>query len=201
MSVHLQNHMHLASTFLGEHSTHRAEGTFGSMHVIIHGRRFMRTRSHSGKSQWKMPCTSLINLERRQSKTVGCQAVKLNLSEQKVDIPLVVAADTVCLQALKDRLVATLRQAVASRAVGNHPVHSNFETLCQLFPRLGLEQLVSNGNNLSGASFESNHFAEESVNKVVSCHVLAARDEHSTSQKPVHHSDDGMVASRGRQQS
>ena len=58
VSVHLQDHVHLPSTFLGEHSTHRIEGTFSSMHVIIHGRRFMCMRSHSGKIQWKMGCTS-----------------------------------------------------------------------------------------------------------------------------------------------
>ena len=65
VSVHLQDHMHLASTFFSKHCTHRMEGTFSSMYVIFHGRRFMRVRSHSGKIQWKMGCTSLINLERR----------------------------------------------------------------------------------------------------------------------------------------
>ena len=37
VSVYLQDHMHLASTFLGKHCTHRIEGTFRSLHVIIHG--------------------------------------------------------------------------------------------------------------------------------------------------------------------
>ena len=190
--------MHLASTFLGEHSTHRIEGTFSSMHVFIHGRRFICMRSHSGNIQWKMRCTSLIILERRQSKTVGWQFVKLNLSEQKVDIPLVVAEVAVCPQGLIDRLVAALCQAVSSRAVGHQLVHLNFEMLCQLFPRLGLGQLVSIGNSLSRASFESNCFAWEHVNEVVGRHVLAAKNEHSTFRKPVDHSHDGVVASRGQ---
>ena len=51
MSVHLQDHMHLASTFLGKHCTHRIEGTFRSLHVIIHGRWLMCMRSHSEKTQ------------------------------------------------------------------------------------------------------------------------------------------------------
>ena len=101
--------MHLASTLFGKHCTHRIEGTFSSLHVIIYRRRFMCMRSHSEKIQWKMGCTSLINLERRLSKTVGRQLVKLNLSEQKVDMPLVVTKDAVCAQALEDRLVAALR--------------------------------------------------------------------------------------------
>ena len=50
----LKPETHLASTFLGKHCTHRVEGTFSSMHVIIHGRRFMCMRTHSGKFQWKM---------------------------------------------------------------------------------------------------------------------------------------------------
>ena len=78
------------------------------MHVIIHGQRYMCMRHYSGKIQWEMGCTSLINLERRQSKTVGCHLVELNLSEQKVDVPLVVAKDAMCLQALKNRLVTGL---------------------------------------------------------------------------------------------
>ena len=106
-----------------------------------------------------MGCTSLISFQRRQLKTVGCQVVKLNLGEQKVDIRLVVAKDAVCPQGLKDRLVAALRQAVASRAVGHRLMHLNLKTLCQLFPRLGLEQLVSIGTNSWRASFELNHFA------------------------------------------
>ena len=65
VSVHLQDHMHLASAFLSKHCTHRIEGTFSSMHVIIHGQRFMRATIHSGKTPWKMVCTPLINLERR----------------------------------------------------------------------------------------------------------------------------------------
>ena len=64
LSVHLQDHMHLASTFLGKHCTHRIEGTFRSLHVIIHGRWFMCMRSHSWKVQWKMGCSSFIYLER-----------------------------------------------------------------------------------------------------------------------------------------
>ena len=32
--VHLQDHMHLASTFLSEPGAHRIEGAFSSMHVI-----------------------------------------------------------------------------------------------------------------------------------------------------------------------
>ena len=106
-----------------------------------------------------MGCTSLIHVERRQSKTVGRQVVKLNLGEQKVDIPLLVGEDAVYPQVLKDGRVAVLRKAVASRAVGHRLVHLNFETLCQLFPGLGLQQLVSIENDLSRASFESNHFA------------------------------------------
>ena len=64
VSVHLQDHMHLVSTFLGKHCTHRIEGTFRSLHVIIHGRLFMCMRSHSEKIQWKMGCSSFIYLER-----------------------------------------------------------------------------------------------------------------------------------------
>ena len=64
LSVHVQDHMHLASTFLGRHCTHRIEGTLSSLHVIIHGQRLMCMRGHSGKIQWKMGCTSLIHLER-----------------------------------------------------------------------------------------------------------------------------------------
>ena len=90
---------------------------------------------------------SLINVERRQSETIGCQIVKLNLGEQNVDIPLVVAEDAVCPQALKDRLVAALRQAVASRAVGHRLMHLKFEMLCKLFPPPELEQLASIANN------------------------------------------------------
>ena len=148
-----------------------------------------------------MWCTSVINLERRYWKAVGRQVVKLNLGEQKVDIPLVVTKDAVCTQALKDGLVAVLRQAVASRAVGHPLVHLDLETLCQLFPRLELEQLVSIGNNLSGASFESNHFPQEHIDKVVGCHVFAARDEHSTFGESIDHSHDSVKASGGRQQS
>ena len=93
---------------------------------------------------------SLINLELGQSKCVGYQVVKLNLSKQEVDIPLVVAKDAVCPQALKDRLVAALRQAVASRAVGHRLLHLSLEALCQLFPRLELEQLVSIDKQFAG---------------------------------------------------
>ena len=100
-----------------------------------------------------MGCTSLINPERRQSKTVACQGVALNLSEPKIDIPLVVAEDAVCPQALKDRLIAALRQAVASSAVGHRLMLFTFETLCPLFSHLVLGQLVLR------ASFESDHFA------------------------------------------
>ena len=64
VSVHLQDHMHLASTFLGKHCTHRIEGTCCSLHVIIHGRWLMCMRSHSGNVQWKMGCSSFIYLER-----------------------------------------------------------------------------------------------------------------------------------------
>ena len=64
VSVHLQDHMHLASTFLGKHWTHRIEGTFRPLHVIIHGRLFMCMRSHSGKIQWKIGCSSFMYLER-----------------------------------------------------------------------------------------------------------------------------------------
>ena len=64
VSVHLQDHMHLASTFLGKHCTHRIEGTFRSLHVIIHGRWLMCMRSHSEKIQWKMGCSCFIYLER-----------------------------------------------------------------------------------------------------------------------------------------
>ena len=63
VSVLLQDYMHLASTFLGKHCTHRIEGTLSSLHLIIHGRRLMCMRSHSGKIQWKMGCSSLIYLE------------------------------------------------------------------------------------------------------------------------------------------
>ena len=58
--VHLQDHMHLASTFLCKHCTHRIEGTFRSLHVISHGRELMYMRSPSGKIQWKMGCSSFI---------------------------------------------------------------------------------------------------------------------------------------------
>ena len=63
-SVHLQDHMHLASTFLGKHCTHRIGGTFCSLHVIIHGPWLMCMRSHSVKIQWKMGRSSFIYLER-----------------------------------------------------------------------------------------------------------------------------------------
>ena len=63
-SVRLQDHMHLAWTFLREHAAHIIEGTFGPMHVITEGRRFICMRSHSGKIQRKMGCTSLINVDR-----------------------------------------------------------------------------------------------------------------------------------------
>ena len=79
------------------------------MHVIIYGGCFMCMTSHSGKIQLKIGCTSLINLERIWSKTVGSQVVKVNLGEQKVDIPLVVTKDAVCAQALENRLVAAPR--------------------------------------------------------------------------------------------
>ena len=87
--------MHLVWAFLSEHCTHRVKGTFSTMHVIIHSRRFMCMRRRLEKVQRKMGCTSLINLEQRQSKTVGCQVVKLNPSKQEVDIPLNVAEDAV----------------------------------------------------------------------------------------------------------
>ena len=109
MSVHLQNHMHVASAFLSHYDAHRIQGTFTSMHVIISGRRFMCMRSRLEKIQRKVGYMSLINLQRRQSKTVGCQVVEMNLSKQKIYIPLVVAEDAVCPQTLKDRLVAALR--------------------------------------------------------------------------------------------
>ena len=64
-----------------------------------------------------------------------------------------------------------------------------------------LEQLVSIGNNLSRASFESNHFTQEHIDKVVGCHIFAARDEHSTFGELVDHSHDGAVAFSGRPQS
>ena len=56
-----------------------------------------------------MGCSSLIYLERGEPKAIGRQVVKLNLGEQKVDMPLVVTKDAVCTQALEDRLVAALR--------------------------------------------------------------------------------------------
>ena len=101
--------MHLASTFLGKHCTHRIEGTFSSLHVIIHGRWLMCMRSRSGEFHWKMGCLSLIYLERGYPKAIGREVVKLNLGKQKVDIPLVITKDAVCTQALEDRLVAALR--------------------------------------------------------------------------------------------
>ena len=62
VSVHLQDHMHLASRFLSKHCTHSIEGTFRSLHVIIHGRWFMCMRSRSGKIQWKWGvCPSSIS--------------------------------------------------------------------------------------------------------------------------------------------
>ena len=45
--------MHLASTFLGKHCTHRIKGTLRSLHVVIHSRKLMCMGSHSGKIQWK----------------------------------------------------------------------------------------------------------------------------------------------------
>ena len=117
-----------------------------------------------------------------------------------VDIPLVVTEDAVCTQALKDRLVSALRQAVSSGAVRHRLVHLNFETLYQLFPRLGLEQLVSIGNHLSRASFESNHITHEHIDKFVGYHVFAARDENSAFRKSIDHSHDSVMASGGRRQ-
>ena len=64
VSVHLQDHMHLASTLLGKHCTHRIQGTFRSLHVIIHGRWLMCMRKNSEKIQWKMRCSSFNYLER-----------------------------------------------------------------------------------------------------------------------------------------
>ena len=136
-----------------------------------------------------------------QRLVVGRHVVKLNLGEQKVDIPLVVTKDAVCAQALKDRLLAALRQAVASRAAGYRLVHLDVETLCQLLPRLGIKQLVSIRNNFSRASFESNHFTHEHVDKVAGCHVFGARDGHSTWGESVNRSHDGVMASSGRRQS
>ena len=125
----------------------------------------------------------------------------MTLGEQEVDIPLVVAEDAVCTQALEDRLVAALRQAVASRAVGYRLVHLDLETLSQLLPRLRLEQLVSVRNNLSRASFQSDYLMQEHIDKVVGCHILATRDEHSTLGESVDYSHDGVMAPCGRQQS
>ena len=63
MSVHLHDHMHLASAFLSKHCTHRIKSTFRSMHVNIHGRSSMRVRSHSGKinGKWGVPPSSISN--------------------------------------------------------------------------------------------------------------------------------------------
>ena len=169
MSVHLQDHMHLASAFLSKHCRHRIQGTFSLKHVTIHGRRFMRVISHSGKIQWKMGCTSLVNVERRWSKTVARQVVKLNLGEQKVDIRLVVTKDVVCTQALKDQLVAVLRQAIASRAVGHCLVHLDLETLCQLFSNawdsnsLSRSETISRGHPLSRITSRKNTWTGSSA--------------------------------------
>ena len=66
--AHLRDHMHLASTFLGKHCTHRIEGTFRSLHVIIHGRWLMCMRSHSGKSngKWGVCPSSIPNGDSRR---------------------------------------------------------------------------------------------------------------------------------------
>ena len=67
-SVHLQDHMHLASTFLGKYCTHRIQGTFSSLHVIIHGRGFMCMRSHWGKcnGKWGVRPSSISNGDSRR---------------------------------------------------------------------------------------------------------------------------------------
>ena len=161
--------MHLALTFLSKHGTHRVKSMFSPTHVIIQGRRFMCVRCCSGKIG-------------------GCwTSVELDFGKREVDIPFVVAEDTVCSQSLKHRLVGSLRQTIASRAVGHCLVHFNLEAMCQLFPCLGLEQLVSIGDDLSRASFESNHSAKEHVDEVVSRHVLATRYKHPTLRKPFNH--------------
>ena len=65
--------------------------------------------------------------------------VELYLGEQEVGIPLLVTKNAVCSQTMKDGLVASLRQAIASRAVGHCLMHLNLEAVRQFFPRLGLE--------------------------------------------------------------
>ena len=127
--------------------------------------------------------------------------VHLPHQSRTVEIPLVVTKDALCTQALKDGLVAAFRQAVAPSVVGHRLVHLDLETLCQLFPRLGLEHLVSIGNNLSGASFESIDFTQERIDKVGGCHVLAARDELSSFRESIDHSHDSVRASDRRRQS
>ena len=157
-------------------------------------------RCHSGEVKWEMWCASLISLERRQSKAFGRQVLELDFGEQEVNVPCDVAEDTVCSQTPKDRLDGSLSQAIASRVVGHCLMHLNPEAMCQLLPCLGLQQLVSIGNDLSRTSFESDHFSKEHVDEVISRDVLAAWYKHSTLRKSVDHGHNSVVTSHGWRQ-
>ena len=118
-----------------------------------------------------------------------------------VDSPLIVTKNAVCPHALENRLVAPFLHVIASWAAGHCLVHLNLKAVCQFFPRLGLEQLVSARNILSAACFESNDSAQEHADEVIVCHVLVARDERSTLRKPVDYSHDSAITPFGWGQS
>ena len=62
---------------------------------------------------------SLISLERQQSKTVACQVLELYFCGQEVNVPFLVAEDSVRSEMLKNRLGGSLRKAIALRALGH----------------------------------------------------------------------------------
>ena len=98
-----------------------------------------------------------------------------------------------CSQLLKNRLVGSLRQTVASKAISHYLVHFESEAKRQFHPCLGFELFVIIRDNLLKTFFWLNHFAEEYVDEVVGRHDVAAWYENATLQKPVHHSQDNIV--------
>ena len=80
-------------------------------------------------------------------------------------------------------------------------MHLDLEAVRHLFLCFGLEQLVSIRHKLLRAPFQPNYLAQEHVDEVSGCHVITARDEHSTLRKPVDYSHDGIMASCVRRQS
>ena len=86
---------------------------------------------------------------------------------------------------MKDRLVGLHRNVIASRGVGHCLMHPNLEAMCQFLPCLRLNQPVRIREFLSTTFFESDHFSQEDVHEIISCHVLATWDENATLQKLV----------------